>query len=112
MTERSKSGDRPDNWWWLVVKTPSSGVHLYELGYAAEDGTVLDEDRYAEIREELGAPMTNIWEHPEWVFEMAPGRPNAYLRPKAYDEGHHGEPVLLPIRARDGVTLHLFDAAA
>lgn len=104
--------EQPDNWFWLVVKTPDDGVHLYELGYPqlVDNARVaLSEQRFAEIREELGAPVTNVWEHPEWSFDMAPGRPNGYLEPKTYTEGPKGEQVLTPIKAKPGVTLHLLE---
>lgn len=99
----------PDNWWWLVVKTPGDGVHLYELGYAVVDEeqegalTVLTQARFDEIRDELGAPLTNIWEHPGWSFDVAPGRPNAWLEPKLVNP----DGTLEPITAKPGVTLHL-----
>lgn len=115
-----------DNWWWLVVRNPQREIHLYELGYAQDvevevngetqtQTTALPHDRLAVILAELGGPA------PEeltadgstgWSLEMAPGRPNAYLEPKAYEhDPATGAQTLLPIRAKAGVTLHLLPDA-
>jgi hypothetical protein len=105
-----------DNWWWLVVRNPNQEIHLYELGEAAESD-VLDEDgnptgettsvplaeqRRTQILAELGASEGDLYEA-GWDLSLAPGRPNRWIEPKAYDEA--GE--LRPIVARAGVTLHL-----
>lgn len=121
-----READQPDNWWWFIVTTPDDGVHLYELGYAQlvdvldDDGEkvgetheVLSAARHDEIMHDLGAPDgVRRGDGSGWERNMSPGRPDAYLQPKAYTEGPRGEQVLLPIRARDGVTLHLHETSA
>lgn len=93
--------EAPDNWWWLVARTPS-GVHLYELG--AEPYDVTPDD----VRPLLGFP--GDWElQPGWDLAIAPGRTGpektGLIEPREY--GPSGEP--LPMRAKPGVTLHLKD---
>lgn len=101
--------DRPDNWWWLVIRAPNQDIHLFEVGedHATEDGAreAVSRDDLAGFLAAVGGPAPeDLTGQPSgWQVEMAPGRPNHLLEPKTYD--HAGN--LLPIRAKAGVTLHL-----
>lgn len=110
LAEQRAHDREADDWFWLVVRAPNRDIHLYELGYPVEneDGAreALPQNRLAVIMAELGGPEPKDLRTDDevgWRLEMAPGRPNAYLEPKAYD--HNGN--MLPIRAKAGVTLHL-----
>lgn len=105
----NNADDRPDNWWWLVIKAPTQDIHLFELGYdhEGEGGAreALSHDDLAGYLAAVGGPAPEALS-PEpggWQVQLAPGRPDHLLEPKAYD--HEGN--LLPIRAKAGVTLHL-----
>jgi hypothetical protein len=105
-----------DNWWWLIARTPNREIHVYELGKAqtfditderdekiGESSTALTDERRAVIAAEMGMPDDAGGPGSGWDLSMAPGRPNTYVEPKAYDADGN----LLPIKAKAGVTLHL-----
>ena len=91
-----------DDFWWFIAETADGRTHVYEVGFPVirqdENGIktaeVMPESRHAEILAELG-PTVNF-------AQMAPGRPNRWLHPKAWDEKGN----LLPIWPLPGVTYH------
>lgn len=122
-----------DNYWWMIVRTPANEVHLFELGYAEDievstgekkdDGsdvtethkTPMTDERRANAMAMIGAPANAGEADTGYAVTLTPGRPNAYLEPKAYRPTSDGGLELLEMRAKAGVTLHLLtdeDAAA